>query len=288
MSILDKIVATKQQELAALPAAEVTVDSLRAQVTARGGVRDFTTALANPRAGDVGLIAEVKKASPSAGIIRPDFDPVQISQEYETAGASCLSVLTDEQYFQGSPEYLRQIREAVDVPLLRKDFVIDARQIAEAIEWGADAVLLIVAILDDDRLREFHELAVEAGLSALVEVHDAEELARAKALEAPLIGVNNRDLKTFTVDLDTTGKLAAELDLSQTLLVAESWWPRLGDAVAHPKRLRARIAAEGMADGHGLRSRHLRIGASAFASCSRISLGWRSLRRRSCWGQPAA
>ena len=222
MSILDKIVATKQQELAALPAAEVTVDSLRAQVTARGGVRDFTTALANPRAGDVGLIAEVKKASPSAGVIRPDFDPVQISQEYETAGASCLSVLTDEQYFQGSPEYLRQIREAVDVPLLRKDFVIDARQIAEAIEWGADAVLLIVAILDDERLREFHELAVGAGLSALVEVHDAEELARSKALEAPLIGVNNRDLKTFTVDLDTTGKLAAELNLSQTLLVAES------------------------------------------------------------------
>ena len=222
MSILDKIVVTKQQELAALPVTAVTVDSLRAQVTTRGGVRDFTTALANPRAGDVGLIAEVKKASPSAGIIRPDFDPVQISQEYETAGASCLSVLTDEQYFQGSPEYLRQIREAVDVPLLRKDFVIDARQIAEAIEWGADAVLLIVAILDDDRLREFHELAVGAGLSALVEVHDAEELARAKALEAPLIGVNNRDLKTFTVDLDTTGKLAAELDLSQTLLVAES------------------------------------------------------------------
>lgn len=222
MSILDKIVATKQQELEALPAMEVTEESLRQQVEARGRVRDFTAALANPRAGDVGLIAEVKKASPSAGIIRADFDPVRIAQEYEAAGASCLSVLTDEQYFQGSPEYLRDIRQAVEVPLLRKDFVIDERQIAEAIEWGADAVLLIVAILDDERLQRFHDLALGAGLTALVEVHDAGELTRAKALNAPLIGVNNRDLKTFTVDLATTGKLAAQLDLSQTMLVAES------------------------------------------------------------------
>ncbi len=222
MSILDKIVATKQQELEALPAMEVTEESLRQQVEARGRVRDFTAALANPRAGDVGLIAEVKKASPSAGIIRADFDPVRIAQEYEAAGASCLSVLTDEQYFQGSPEYLRDIRQAVEVPLLRKDFVIDERQIAEAIEWGADAVLLIVAILDDERLQRFHDLALGAGLTALVEVHDAGELTRAKALNAPLIGVNNRDLKTFTVDLATTGKLAAQLDLSQTMLIAES------------------------------------------------------------------
>ena len=222
MSILDKIVATKQQELEALPAMEVTEESLRQQVEARGGVRDFTAALANPRAGDVGLIAEVKKASPSAGIIRADFDPVRIAQEYEAAGASCLSVLTDEQYFQGSPEYFRDIRQAVEVPLLRKDFVIDERQIAEAIEWGADAVLLIVAILDDERLQRFHDLALGAGLTALVEVHDAGELTRAKALNAPLIGVNNRDLKTFIVDLATTGTLAAQLDLSQTMLVAES------------------------------------------------------------------
>tara|TARA_Y100001934_G_C12252761_1_gene725954 strand:+ start:138 stop:932 length:795 start_codon:yes stop_codon:yes gene_type:complete len=222
MSILDEIVATKREELAVLPAAEVTKDSLSAALAERGGARDFIAALAEPRAGDVGLIAEVKKASPSAGVIRADFDPVTIAKEYAAAGASCLSVLTDEKYFQGSPEYLRQIRAAVDLPLLRKDFVIDARQIAEAVEWGADAVLLIVAILDDAQLQEFHELATGAGLAALVEVHAAEELRRASVLEAPLIGVNNRNLKNFMVDLGTTEVLAAQLDLSQTLLVAES------------------------------------------------------------------
>ena len=222
MSILDEIVATKREELAVLPAAEVTKDSLSAAMAERGGARDFIAALAAPRAGDVGLIAEVKKASPSAGVIRADFDPVTIAKEYAAAGASCLSVLTDEKYFQGSPEYLRQIRAAVDLPLLRKDFVVDARQIAEAVEWGADAVLLIVAILDDAQLQEFHELATGAGLAALVEVHDAEELRRASVLEAPLIGVNNRNLKNFMVDLGTTEVLAAQLDLSQTLLVAES------------------------------------------------------------------
>ena len=200
----------------------MTVDSLATALAERGGARDFIGALAAPRAGDVGLIAEVKRASPSAGVIRADFDPVTIAKEYAAAGASCLSVLTDEKYFQGSPEYLRQIRAAVDLPLLRKDFVIDARQIAEAVDWGADAVLLIVAILGDDQLREFHELATGAGLAALVEVHDAGELRRASALNAPLIGVNNRNLKNFTVDLGTTEALAAYLNLSQTLLVAES------------------------------------------------------------------
>ena len=149
MSILDEIVAHKRTELAASPEEEITIASLQAKVAARGGVRDFTAALANPRAGDVGLIAEVKKASPSAGIIRPDFDPVKIAREYESAGASCLSVLTDEKYFQGALTHLRAIRAAVNLPLLRKDFVIDERQIAEAIDWGADAVLLIAAILDD-------------------------------------------------------------------------------------------------------------------------------------------
>ena len=125
MTILDEIVAHKRVELDSLTEAEITVDSLRAKIESRGGARDFMAALADPRAGDIGLIAEVKKASPSAGVIRPDFDAVQIAKEYERAGASCLSVLTDEKYFQGSPEYLKAIREEVDVPLLRKDFIIE-------------------------------------------------------------------------------------------------------------------------------------------------------------------
>ena len=236
MSILDEIVAHKRPELAASPEEGITIASLQAKVVARGGVRDFTAALlANPRAGDVGLIAEVKKASPSAGIIRADFDPVKIAQEYESAGASCLSVLTDEKYFQGSLAYLKAIRAEVNLPLLRKDFVIDERQIAEAIDWGADAVLLIAAILDDAKLARFYELATGAGLSALVEVHDAPELQRAQAINAPLIGVNNRNLKDFTVDLGTTESLAEQMDFQKTLLVAESGI----DSRADVKRLTA-------------------------------------------------
>ena len=136
------------------------------------GFGDFLATLANPRAGDIGLIAEVKKASPSKGIIRADFDPVGIAREYEQAGASCLSVLTDREFFQGSPEFLKSIRGTVDIPLLRKDFMIDERQIVEAVEWGADAVLLIVACLDDERLCRFHELAVGCGLARLFAVAD--------------------------------------------------------------------------------------------------------------------
>jgi indole-3-glycerol phosphate synthase len=177
--------------------------------------------------GPMALIAEVKKASPSAGVICRDFDPVRIAKEYEAAGASCLSVLTDEKFFQGSLDYLRQIREAVKLPLLRKDFIIDDRQILEAIEWGADAILLIVAILTDAQLAKFHSLAAEAGLAVLVEVHDEVELVRALKISPKLIGVNNRDLKDFKVDLATTEKLAAKLFPSpatrhSSLLVAES------------------------------------------------------------------
>lgn len=207
-NILDTIVQRKQEEVQTLPPLRNGVDDLRRSLETRNDQRHFLEALRNPRRGDVGLIAEVKKASPSAGIIRPDFDPVAIAQQYEQAGASCLSVLTDVDFFQGSLAFLKSIRQAVSLPLLRKDFIIDERQILEAIEWGADAILLIVAILTDDQLRRFHQLALEAGLTALVEVHDARELDRARAIKAPLIGVNNRDLKTFTVDLATTENLA--------------------------------------------------------------------------------
>jgi indole-3-glycerol phosphate synthase len=226
-NILDTIVARKRREVARLPEREVSVPDLRAARAAQpGGARDFFRALRRPAAGDVALIAEVKKASPSAGVIRPDFEPVRIAREYAAAGASCLSVLTDETFFQGSLDHLRRIRAAVALPLLRKDFIIDARQILEAARAGADAILLIVAILDDERLRRFHALAAGAGLTALVEVHDEAELERALAAGARLLGVNNRNLKTFEVDLGTTERLAARLlpslQSGERLLVAES------------------------------------------------------------------
>ena len=255
-----------------LPARLIAAGDLRDALLERGERRDFLAALRQPKAnpkfrssrgneaptetrkqnepphvgcyglekGPIALIAEVKKASPSAGVICKDFDPVRIAKAYEAAGASCLSVLTDEKFFQGTLDYLRQIRAAVKLPLLRKDFIIDERQILEAIEWGADAILLIVAILSDEQLKKFHTLAAEAGLAALVEVHNEVELERALKIGAKLIGVNNRNLKNFKVDLAVTERLAAKLyrrtgvspvskikngdrqDACPTLLVAES------------------------------------------------------------------
>jgi indole-3-glycerol phosphate synthase len=226
MNILDKIVEQKKIEVAKLPARLIAAGDLHDAMLEHGERRDFVAALRAPRFGSIGLIAEIKKASPSAGVICQDFDPIRIATAYEAAGASCLSILTDEQFFQGSLDYLREIRAAVKLPLLRKDFIIDERQILEAIEWGADAILLIVAILDDERLTKFHALATEAGLAVLVEVHDEEELDRALKLSPLLIGVNNRNLKTFKVDLATTENLAVKLralkPASPHILVAES------------------------------------------------------------------
>jgi indole-3-glycerol phosphate synthase len=227
VNILDKIVEEKKREVAKLPARIIAAGGLRDAMLEHGERRAFIGAVKNPRRGGIALIAEVKKASPSAGVICKDFDPVRIAKEYEAAGASCLSVLTDEKFFQGSLDYLRQIRAAVKLPLLRKDFIIDERQILEAIEWGADAILLIVAILTDAQLAKFHSLATEAGLAVLVEVHDEVELKRALKISPALVGVNNRNLKTFKVDLATTENLAAKLFPSPvtrypSFLVAES------------------------------------------------------------------
>ena len=220
MNILDKIVAQKRIEVAELPEVEISAELFKRF----GPRRDFLGALKQPRRSGPALIAEVKKASPSAGIICEDFNPVRIAKTYEDAGASCLSVLTDEKFFQGSLDYLKQIRSTVGIPLLRKDFIIDERQIPQSIEWGADAILLIVSILTDEQLRSFHTLAQSAGLAILVEVHDEKELDRAIGIGAALIGVNNRDLKTFKVDLATTERLANHLRDSghDALLVAES------------------------------------------------------------------
>ena len=260
-NILDKIVEQKQREVAKLPARLIAAGDLRDARLERGESRDFLAALRKPRAGDMALIAEVKKASPSAGVICPDFDPVRIAKDYEAAGASCLSVLTDEQFFQGSLDYLRRIREAVKLPLLRKDFIIDERQILEAIEWGADAILLIVAILDDGRLKKFHALAKDAGIAALVEVHDEAELDRAMKLGADLIGVNNRDLKTFKVDLATTERLAAKMFTAPAanpppLLVAESGIHTHADVRRLAKcGARAILVGESLVRGGDIRSK---------------------------------
>lgn len=251
MNILEQIVEQKKKEIALMPKRPASGEHLRWAVKRNGQRRDFSGALEYPRHGAVALIAEVKKASPSAGVIRADFNPVEIARTYERAGASCISVLTDEKFFQGSREYLRRIRDAVQLPLLRKDFIIDSTQILEAIEWGADAVLLITAILSDAELKLFLSLCSEAGLEALVEVHDEVELGRALDAGATIIGINNRDLRTFKVDLATSERLialgrAATKD-ARRLFVAESGIHTAADV----QRL-ARAGANGILVGESL------------------------------------
>lgn len=218
---LDRIVETKRTEVAHL-AENLSIREAERRIAMMEPTRGFHTALTTGRKRDTGLIAEVKKASPSKGLIRPDFHPVQLAAAYEASGTDCISVLTDETYFQGSGEYLSAIREAVSVPLLRKDFVIDERQIYEARLLGADAVLLIAAILSDAQLRDYLTLATGLGLDALIEVHDRAELERALTLPAAkLIGINNRNLRTFEVSLEKTAALA-ELVPSDATLISES------------------------------------------------------------------
>jgi len=217
-TILDEIVAAKREEVAR---AERTtpVDQVQAAIKTAPAVRDFFAPLA--AGGSIKLIAEVKKASPSKGVIRKDFNPVQIARAYESAGATCLSVLTDEPFFQGSLDYLRQIRAAVNLPLLRKDFILDSYQLLEARAAGADAVLLIAECLDDCNLRKLHNETLELGMTPLVEFYDPENLPRVLAAGAQLIGVNNRDLRTFVTDLGHTIRLREQVPLD-AVLVGES------------------------------------------------------------------
>lgn len=217
-SVLEKIVATKRGEITAAKQARGEAE-LRKLAEAAPPPRDFFAALAEP--GPVRLIAEVKKASPSRGVIREDFDPLEIAAIYERHGASCLSVLTDELYFQGRLDYLRQIRAAVRLPVLRKDFIIDSYQVLEARAAGADAVLLIAECLDDCNLRKLHNEIVALGMAPLVELYDPENLPRVLEAGAMLIGINNRDLHTFETDLNHTLRLRSQVP-DTCVLVSES------------------------------------------------------------------
>ena len=220
--ILKQILDTKVEEVAAFRA-QTTLDDIKAQAREQVATRDFVGAIrAKHAAGLPAVIAEIKKASPSKGLIRPnDFDPANIAQIYEQAGAACLSVLTDEQYFQGSPAYLQQAKAACNLPALRKDFMVDAYQIYQARTWGADAILLIAAALEQAQLEEFEAIAHELGMAVLLEVHHTDEWEKCQRLTTPLVGVNNRNLRTFDVSLQNTYDLLAEIPQDK-IVVTES------------------------------------------------------------------
>lgn len=233
-NVLQKILATKREEVAAARAA-LPLAEMEALARAAAAPRDFIGALrAKIAVGAPAVIAEVKKASPSKGLLRADFDPPAIARSYEAGGAACLSVLTDRQYFQGSPDDLRAARAACLLPALRKDFMIDAYQVYEARAMGADCILLIAAALEAGRMRDLEAAAHELGMAVLVEIHNGEELEAALGLATPLLGINNRNLRTFETRLETTLELLPRVP-AQRLVISESGILATGDVA----RLRA-------------------------------------------------
>jgi indole-3-glycerol phosphate synthase len=219
--ILKKIVAVKHEEIAAA-SQKKSLAMVRSDAESRVLTRDFVGAMRQKIANhESAVIAEIKKASPSKGVLRADFIPADIAQSYAEHGAACLSVLTDAQFFQGSVDYLKQARASCDLPVLRKDFMVDAYQVYEARAMGADCILLIAACLDDAQMKDLEAIARGLDMAVLVEVHDAEELARALQLKTPLVGINNRNLRTFEVSLDTTLDMIKDVP-EDRILVTES------------------------------------------------------------------
>ena len=226
--ILNKIIAVKREEIAAALKRK-SLAEMRFDAESRVQTRDFVGALRSKiAAGKPAVIAEIKKASPSKGVLRADFIPADIAQSYAEQGAACLSVLTDQQFFQGSVDYLKQARASCGLPVLRKDFIIDAYQIYESRVMGADCILLIAACLDDAQMKSLEQLALSLDMAVLVEVHDEAELERALKLKTPLLGINNRNLKTFEVTLDTTLGLLAKVPADR-ILITESGIMTPGD-----------------------------------------------------------
>ena len=219
--ILKKIVAVKHEEIA-LASRMKSLQAVRADAESRVLTRDFVGAIQKKIANqEAAVIAEIKKASPSKGVLRADFIPADIAQSYAEFGAACLSVLTDVQFFQGSSDYLKQARASCDLPVLRKDFMVDAYQIYESRAMGADCILLIAACLDDAQMKDLEVIARSLDMAVLVEVHDAEELSRALKLKTPLVGINNRNLRTFEVSLDATLGMLKDVPADR-ILVTES------------------------------------------------------------------